>query len=259
MEDLKKMMVESQEWWPADYDHYGPLMIRLAWHTAGSYRTSDGRGGADGGRQRFEPERSWDDNTNLDKARRLLWNIKYKYGSELSWGDLFIMAGNAAIESMNGTTLGETENTIREELTDLAGFCAGRVDVEDGSESIQLGPTDIQEELFPCIKNGECEEPLGANTLGLIYVNPEGHLANGDPVESAADIRDVFGRMDMNDSETVALIGGGHSVGKCHGACPEGPGPNPVEDGLNPWPGNCGDGKLMNAYTSGIEITFTTR
>ena len=208
------------------------------------HRTSDGRGGADGGRIRFEPERSWGDNTNLDKATTLLWPLKLKYGSGLSWSDLLVLAGDVAIESMGGSILG---------------FCAGRVDVADGSESIQLGPSPEQEDLFPCEVNGDCPAPLGAQKIGLIYVDPSGHLGNGDPVESATDIRDVFGRMGMNDSETVALIGGGHSVGKCHGPCPDGAGPSPAEDPLNPWPGNCGTGKLMDAFTSGYELTFTSR
>ena len=167
-----------------------------------------------------------------------------KYGPELSWGDLFVLAGNEAITSSGGYVLG---------------FCGGRVDAPDGSESIQLGPSDIQGELSPCAEQGNCQEPLGANTIGLIYVNPEGHQADGDPVGSAADIRDVFGRMDMNDRETVALIGGGHTIGKTHGACPAGAGPSPAEDPFNPWPGYCGDGKLENAFTSGFELPFTSR
>lgn len=196
---------------------------------------------------RFEPERSWADNTNLDKARALLWDIKMKYGTALSWGDLFVLAGDAAIEKMGGKILG---------------FCGGRLDAEDGSESIQLGPSSIQEDLFPCtssgLENGECPEPLGANTVGLIYVNPEGHLANGDPVESANDIRDVFGRMNFDDEEIVAIIGGGHAFGKAHGACPDGPGPSPIEDPFNPYPGNCGEG-VANTFTSGFELPFTSR
>eukprot|EP00659_Diplonema_papillatum_P013938 gene13938-21319_t len=245
--DIVHMLTMSQECWPADISptskvgqSYGGLFVRLAWHCSGSFRNTDGRGGCGGGRQRFQPENSWPDNTNLDKARGLLWPIKQKYGDALSWGDLFILAGTSSVLHMGGP------------VTEI---CAGRVDDADGSTSAPLGPGPEQP---PCPFQGDCKPPLGTSTVGLIYVNPEGYLGIPDPTHSVLEIRDVFGRMGMNDTETVALIGGGHAFGRTHGACPKGAGPAPNQQPNNPWPGLCGDGKGPNTYTSGIDGPWTT-
>ncbi|CEG48356.1 catalase peroxidase hpi [Plasmopara halstedii] len=222
--DLIKLMTNSQDFWPADFGHYGGLFIRLAWHCNGSYRRADGRGGCDGGRIRFNPERSWDDNTNLDKALRLLKPIKAKYGDTLSWGDLIVLSGNVAIQSMGGPILG---------------FCGGRQDDVDGTSSLELGPTPEQQSVAPCSNESQCQNPLGPTTLGLMYVNPEGPKGNSDPVGSAAEVRGTFARMGMDDSR-------------------DGPGPSPLEDPEFPWPGTCGQGDMRgrgnNTFTSGFEV-----
>lgn len=246
-QDLYDLMTNSQDWWPADYGHYGPLFIRMAWHSAGTYRTGDGRGGAGSGTQRFAPLNSWPDNGNLDKARRLLWPIKQKYGNKISWADLFILAGNAAIESMGGKTIG---------------FGGGRADVWHPEEDIYWGAE--KEWLGDNRYTGdrELENPLAAVQMGLIYVNPEGPNGNPDPLASARDIRETFKRMGMNDEETVALIAGGHTFGKAHGAgdaAHVGPEPEaaPVEAMGLGWLSTHGSGKGRDAITSGIEGAWT--
>ena len=241
--DLFALMTDSQDWWPADYGHYGPLFIRMAWHSAGTYRFGDGRGGGNTGNQRFAPLNSWPDNVNLDKARRLLWPIKQKYGKKISWADLMILAGNCALESMGFKTFG---------------FGGGRVDVWEPEEDIYWGSEN--EWLGDKRYSGErdLENPLAAVQMGLIYVNPEGPNGNPDPVASGRDVRETFARMAMNDEETVALVAGGHTFGKCHGAGPAthvGPEPEAAgleEQGLG-WKSSFGSGKAGDAIGSGIE------
>ena len=246
-QDLYALMTDSQDWWPADYGHYGPLFIRMTWHSAGTYRIADGRGGGASGTQRFAPLNSWPDNTNLDKARRLLWPIKQKYGRKLSWADLMILAGNAALESMGFKTWG---------------FGGGRVDVWEPEEDIYWGAETVWLDDKRYSGDRELENPLGAVQMGLIYVNPEGPNGNPDPLASARDIRETFGRMAMNDEETVALIAGGHTFGKCHGAGdaglvgPEPEGASLVEQGLG-WKSAHGSGMAGDAITSGLEGAWT--
>ncbi len=246
--DIFTLMTTSQEWWPADYGHYGPFFIRMAWHSAGTYRTADGRGGAGSGTQRFAPLNSWPDNANLDKARRLLWPIKQKYGNSLSWADLMILAGNCAIESMGGKTFG---------------FGGGRVDVWEPEEDIYWGTEDVWLASKRYSGERDLENPLAAVQMGLIYVNPEGPDGNPDPVASAKDIRETFGRMAMNDEETVALIAGGHTFGKVHGAAnpgdyvgPEPEGASMEEQGLG-WKNRFGTGNADSTITSGLEGAWT--
>ena len=246
--DLHALMTDSQEWWPADFGNYGPLFIRMAWHSAGTYRTGDGRGGAGAGQQRFAPLNSWPDNANLDKARRLLWPIKQKYGRKISWADLMILTGNCALESMGFKTFG---------------FGGGRADVWEPEENVYWGAEDKWLGDKRYTGDRELENPLAAVQMGLIYVNPEGPNGNPDPVASARDIRDTFGRMAMNDEETVALIAGGHSFGKTHGAGPASHvGPEPEGAGLAEmglgWSSSFGSGKAAHSITSGLEVTWTT-
>ena len=246
-QDLFDLMTESQDWWPADYGHYGPLFIRMAWHSAGTYRAGDGRGGARTGTQRFAPLNSWPDNANLDKARMLLWPVKRKYGRKISWADLMVLAGNCALESMGLKTFG---------------FAGGREDVWEPEDDIDWGSERVWLGDERHAGDGELEAPLGAVQMGLIYVNPEGPGGRPDPLASGRDIRQTFGRMDMNDEETVALVAGGHTFGKCHGAGdpslvgPEPEGADIVEQGLG-WKSGFGSGKAGDAITSGIEGAWT--
>jgi catalase-peroxidase len=247
-QDIAAVLTTSQDWWPADFGHYGPFMIRMAWHSAGTYRISDGRGGAGAGQQRFAPLNSWPDNGNLDKARRLLWPVKKKYGQKLSWADLLILTGNVALESMGLETFG---------------FAGGREDVWEPDEDVYWGPetTWLGDERYS--GEHELEEPFGAVQMGLIYVNPEGPNGHPDPLAAAKDIRETFRRMAMNDEETVALIAGGHTFGKTHGAAdPEqyvGPEPEgaPLEEQGLGWRNTYASGKGADAITSGLEVTWT--
>ncbi|MFC4948261.1 catalase/peroxidase HPI [Pseudonocardia sp. GCM10023141] len=255
--DVDAVLTDSKDWWPADFGHYGPFMIRMAWHSAGTYRVEDGRGGAGAGMQRFAPLNSWPDNGNLDKARRLLWPVKKKYGQKVSWADLMIFTGNRALETMGFTTFG---------------FAGGRADVWEPDEDVYWGPerTWLGDERYT--GDRELEKPLGAVQMGLIYVNPEGPNANPDPIGSARDIRETFARMAMNDEETVALIAGGHTFGKAHGAAnpdelnadgvtnvgPEPEGASIEQQGLG-WKQGFGSGKGRDTITSGLEVTWTQK
>src|SRR5450432_3189365 len=248
VKDLHALMTDSQDWWPADFGHYGGFFIRMAWHSAGTYRIGDGRGGAGSGQQRFAPLNSWPDNVNLDKARRLLWPVKQKYGRKISWADLMILAGNVALDSMGFKT---------------HGFAGGREDVWEPEEYVNWGP---ESEWLGGNKrytgDRQLDNPLGAVQMGLIYVNPEGPNGNPDPVAAARDIRETFARMAMNDEETVALIAGGHSFGKTHGAGDTklvGPDPETASlelQGLG-WKSSFGSGKGGDAITSGLEVTWS--
>ena len=249
IKDLHALMTASQDWWPADYGHYGPFFIRMAWHSAGTYRIADGRGGAGSGAQRFAPLNSWPDNVSLDKARRLLWPIKQKYGRKISWADLMILAGNVALESMGFKTFG---------------FGGGREDVWEPEEDIFWGPEGkwLGDERYS--GDRQLDNPLGAVQMGLIYVNPEGPNGKPDPVAAARDIRETFARMAMNDEETVALIAGGHTFGKAHGAADPGKyvGAEPEgaaieEQGLG-WKNTFGSGNGVHTITSGLEGAWTT-
>ncbi|HMH37465.1 MAG TPA: peroxidase family protein, partial [Streptosporangiaceae bacterium] len=245
--DIAAVLTDSKDWWPADFGHYGPLMIRMAWHSAGTYRISDGRGGAGAGQQRFAPLNSWPDNVSLDKARRLLWPVKKKYGRTISWADLMVLTGNVALESMGFKTFG---------------FGGGRVDTWEPEEDVYWGPetTWLDDERYS--GDRELADPFGAVQMGLIYVNPQGPNGNPDPLAAARDIRETCRRMAMNDEETIALIAGGHTFGKTHGAGPEsnvGPDPEaaPLEQQGLGWQSSYGSGVGADAITSGLEVTWT--
>ena len=245
--DLAKLMTDSQDWWPADYGHYGPLFIRLAWHAAGTYRTGDGRGGAGTGNQRFAPLNSWPDNVNLDKARLLLWPIKKKYGKKISWADLFILVGNIALETMGFKTFG---------------FGGGREDIWEPEEDIYWGSEKEWLGVNRYSGKRDLEQPLGASHMGLIYVNPQGPDANPDPLLAAHDIRETFGRMAMNDYETAALVAGGHTFGKSHGAAAESykgsePEASKIQDQATGWNSSYKSGKGVDAISSGLEGAWT--
>ena len=247
-QDLLALMTDSQEWWPADFGHYGPLFIRMAWHSAGTYRTGDGRGGAGAGQQRFAPLNSWPDNVNLDKARRLLWPIKRKYGNRISWADLMILTGNCALESMGFKTFG---------------FAGGREDVWEPEEDVYWGAENVWLDDKRYSGDRNLENPLAAVQMGLIYVNPEGPNGNPDPLAAARDIRETFARMAMNDEETVALIAGGHTFGKTHGAGDAANvGPEPEASGIElqglGWHNQFGSGKGGDTIGSGLEVTWTS-
>jgi catalase-peroxidase len=249
VKDLHALMTDSQDWWPADYGHYGPFFIRMAWHSAGTYRIGDGRGGASSGTQRFAPLNSWPDNVSLDKARRLLWPVKQKYGRKISWADLMVLAGNVALDSMGFKTFG---------------FAGGREDVWEPEEDIYWGSEDTWLGDKRYTGDRQLENPLGAVQMGLIYVNPEGPNGKPDPAASAIDIRETFARMAMNDEETVALVAGGHTFGKCHGAADPGQyvGPEPEgapieQQGLG-WKSTFGSGAGVDAISSGLEGAWTT-
>src|ERR1700754_4331228 len=246
--DVDQVLTTTQDWWPADFGHYGPLVLRMAWHCAGTYRVGDGRGGASAGMQRFAPLNSWPDNRNLDKARRLLWPVKQKYGRKISWSDLMVFAGNRALETMGFTTFG---------------FAGGRADVWEPDEDVYWGPerTWLGDERHSGVR--DLAHPLAADQMGLIYVNPEGPNTVPDPYTSARDIRETFRRMGIDDAETVALIAGGHTFGKTHGAAdPDkylGPEPEgaPIEEQGLGWKCGYGTGKGRDVITSGLEVTWT--